>query len=130
MSTSTVTGIQSIPLTMTTNPWTESRNKCKMGGGDLVSLETRAEWEFIKKKLETRGNDYGMFWNIGLLKKGMTWQWVSNSPLTLNEWHRNQPRGPGIHGVMTPSGGFQVHPFWIYAVGHICEKPKGTTLYL
>lgn len=114
--------------------WTENQVTCKGQKGDLVSMETEGEWEFINDKIQqitfppSKPNE----WHIGLKKEG-DWKWVSGKPLTIEKWQRGQPSGDGDFTVMSkdyPPGSkglFNDLPDWIQR-GYICEIPKGKIL--
>ena len=109
--------------------WDENRDSCKADGGDLVSMETEAEWEFINSEIQKITLPGVNEWHIGLKKQG-TWQWVSGKPLTINKWQRYEPSGdgdvavmskdypPGSHGLLNDLKGLYPKPF-------ICEMPAG-----
>ena len=51
--------------------WHWNRNKCQSQGGDLVSIETEEEWNFINDEIQRRNmTKYDNRWSIGLIKKG------------------------------------------------------------
>ena len=58
--------------------WFESRKECNMTGHDLVSIESREEWDFLNQSIQTlRAVEYF----IGL-KKDVTsgeWRWISDN---------------------------------------------------
>ena len=56
--------------------------------GDLVSIETEDERNFIKKSNDT-------FYHIGLEKKAGNWTWVSGRQLNFQQWINNSS---SLHG--------------------------------
>ena len=59
--------------------WKVNRFNCKNQGGDLISIETEEEWNFINNEIQRRNEtNYGNKWSIGLIKKGRE--------LDLGEW--------------------------------------------
>ena len=61
---------------------------CKSQGGDLISIETEEEWNFINNEIQRRNTKkgYNDSWSIGLRKKVGNWTWVSGRPLTFCKW--------------------------------------------
>ena len=57
-------------------------------GGDLVSIETEEEWNFINDEIQRRNTtNYDNKWSIGLTKKKAgNWSWVSGRTLTICKW--------------------------------------------
>ena len=58
--------------------WVGSKKSCEQSGSNLVSIESRAEWEFLKKII-LKGNTIEYF--IGLRKDKSTrvWRWLSDN---------------------------------------------------
>lgn len=112
--------------------WTDNRETCKRKGGDLVSIETEAEWSFLNDEIQKRCIGQPNEWHIGLNKVGGVWKWVNNSPLTIDKWQttHGEPSGDGNKAVMskdyppTKKGLFNDLPNWIKRA-YICELPKG-----
>ena len=77
--------------------WTANRETCQGKGGDLVSIETEAEWSFLNDELQKRCIGQPNEWHIGLNKVGGVWKWVNNSPLTIEKWQttHGEPSGDG-----------------------------------
>ncbi|CAH3166478.1 unnamed protein product [Pocillopora meandrina] len=111
--------------------WTDNRETCKRKGGDLVSIETEAEWSFLNDEIQKRCIGQPNEWHIGLNKVGEVWKWVNNSPLTIDKWQttHGEPSGDGNKAVMskdyppTKKGLFNDLPNWIKRA-YICELPK------
>ena len=60
------------------------RETCQNQGGDLVSIETEQEWNFINDQIQRRITaHYENKWSIGLTKKAGNWTWVNGRPLTI-----------------------------------------------
>ena len=119
--------------------WFNSRDECKEAGYDLVSIETREEWRFLKKYIQTlrAGGEYF----IGL-KKDVTsgeWRWISdNSKVNASTkgawpWARgepsNNPKVPENCAQMLrdyPSNYGRYDDVWCKgktkAAGYICER--------
>ena len=63
-------------------------------GGDLVSIETEEEWNFINDEIQRRNTtNYDNRWSIGLTKKARNWSWLSGRPLTIFKWGKGKPSG-------------------------------------
>lgn len=111
--------------------WNKSRDHCRSQGGDLVSIETEDERNFIKKEIQ-KSND--TFYHIGLEKKAGNWTWVSGKPLTLNKWKENQPSDVGdvafISEVVLNGSKRGLLQVTQRAQSHasICEISKGKTI--
>ncbi|XP_078370532.1 uncharacterized protein LOC144654307 [Oculina patagonica] len=111
--------------------WAENQKTCQGEGGDLVSMETDAEWKYVNSEIQKITLPGVNEWHIGLKKQG-DWKWVSGSPLTIKKWQRYEPSGdgnavvmskdypPGSQGLFNDLSGRYPKPF-------ICEIPKGGT---
>ena len=112
--------------------WTKNQNTCKGKGGDLVSMETEEEWEYINSEIQQLLLPKENEWHIGLKDEG-DWKWVSGNPLTIKKWQSGQPSGDGKFAVMSKDyppgtqGLFNDLPDWIPRA-FICEIPKGKTI--
>ena len=67
---------------------TRTRDNCRSQRGDLVSIETEDERNFIKKSNDT-------IYHIGLEKKASNWTWVSGRQLNFPQWINNLSRSDG-----------------------------------
>ena len=67
---------------------TRTRDSCRSQRGDLVSIETEDERNFIKKSNDT-------IYHIGLEKKAGNWTWVSGRQLNFPQWINNLSRSDG-----------------------------------
>ena len=116
-------------ISETGKSWDENQKNCKASGGDLVSLETEAEWQFVNSKIQNIALQGANEWHIGLKKQG-DWKWVNGNPMTIEKWQRSQPSGdgnvavmskdypPGSQGLFNDLNAQMPRPF-------ICEIPKG-----
>lgn len=110
--------------------WTDSQNTCKGKGGDLVSIETEEEWQFINDEIQKLCIGHYNEWHIGLKKVKDEWTWVSGSPLTINKWQPQEPNDDGDVAAMAKEhpankhGLFKDIPAGIIRA-FICELPKG-----
>lgn len=111
--------------------WDKSRSICEKRGGDLISIETEEEWDFIKNEIHnnTKGG-----WHIGLVRENGSWTWVSGRPLTICKWGDQQ--SGGRNRAMLVKEKLQGH-FVTQVLNdgqtllYICEMLKGkTTLHL
>ena len=119
--------------------WLWAREACQNQGGDLVSIETEEEWNFINDQIQRRNTTYyGNTWSIGLTKKAGNWTWVNGRPLTICKWEQGEPRGEhdaafmykrssnGEQGVFGGVNGTRFE----YDHGYICEISEGKLLFL
>lgn len=107
--------------------WAENQNSCKDKGGDLVSMETEEEWNFINSQIQALTLAGGVnVWQIGLRKAGQNWMWVSGKPLTITKWQQNQPSGDGAVVVISKDKqGLFDDVADRSTNAYICEIPKG-----
>jgi len=84
--------------------WKKSRQRCRDIGSDLVSIESKEEWFFLKETIQKKA-----LWEyfIGLKKdsKSKEWRWISDNSkvnATVGEfpWAKNEPNGDGNCAVM------------------------------
>ena len=77
--------------------WTTDRGICQSQGGDLVSIETEEEWNFIGDEIQNRSTmsncsrackHHSRYdkWYIGLEKKGENWTWVNGKLVNMSKW--------------------------------------------
>ena len=119
--------------------WHWAREACQNQGGDLVSIETEDEWNFINDQIQRRNTTfYENKWSIGLTKKAGNWTWVNGRPLTICKWEQGEPRGEhdaafmykrssnGEQGVFGGVNGTSIG----YRHAYICEISEGKLLFL
>ena len=116
---------------VTGKTWDKNQDSCKEKGGDLISMETEAEWKFIKDQIQQIPVPDGNEWHIGL-KNQETWQWVSGKSLDINKWQKNEPSGDGNVAAMFkdyPPGsmGLFNNANNLVPKAFICELPTGKT---
>ena len=107
--------------------WNFNRYFCKSCGGDLVSIETKEEWNFITGEIRNRSTSH---WSIGLVKIDGKWTWVSGRPLTITKWRDNQQSNNKFEVfIVKVSGGQELStlPAGAAVNNFICEFPKGRT---
>ncbi|XP_022778138.1 macrophage mannose receptor 1-like, partial [Stylophora pistillata] len=110
--------------------WGWNRAACQSLGGDLVSIETEEEWNFITDEIQRRNASIPKNgWSIGLMKKAGNWTWMCGTPLTISKWGDGQPSGDGngTHIYKASSNGTRI------VIGdcsedlysdYICEIPR------
>ncbi|PFX12796.1 putative G-protein coupled receptor 133 [Stylophora pistillata] len=112
------------------NTWKEARTSCQQQKGDLVSIETEEEWDFIKGVIKNYTNQNSTTrWQVGLEKKAGKWIWVTGRPLTTCKWGKNQSNGNGDVASITWIGKNQTILFDVprnTSGPFICEITKGT----
>ena len=112
--------------------WPQNRATCQGKGGDLVSIETEEEWDFINKQIQKKCIGKPNEWHIGLKNGNNGWKWVNGKPLTICKWQvtAGEPSGDGKVAVMSKDypplkeGLFNDIADGIN-VAYICEIPKG-----
>ena len=118
--------------------WTESRQRCRDTGSDLVSIESKKEWKFLKNTIQRMET---IEYYIGLKKdsKSGDWKWISdNSKVNVTRgkfpWAKDQPSGDGNCAVMFGRywqnyGLFNDLPCDKHGMysGYICESPTEST---
>ncbi|KAL9973071.1 hypothetical protein ACROYT_G019480 [Oculina patagonica] len=111
--------------------WTAARQSCQYIGGDLVSMETERELQFIKDHVQNLTNLFNNDWHIGLHLNATVagnWTWLSGKPLTFDRWQPGQPQHGAPYVVMArdyspgTKGLFKGVRGDILA-GFICENP-------
>ena len=91
---------------------------CFSQGGDLVSIETEEEWQFIRNEIQQRGTGNSSAWHIGLKKNGWVWTWVSGlwkrdgvwiwnsgEQLNISKWRDSEPDGNEKKAEISKNGG-------------------------
>ena len=119
--------------------WLWNRKTCQNQGGDLVSIETEDEWNFINDQIQRRDiTRYENKWSIGLRKRAGNWIWVNGRPLTICKWEQGEPRGEhdaafmykrssnGEQGVFGGVNGTSLG----YRLAYICGISEGKLLFL
>ncbi|XP_022809541.1 macrophage mannose receptor 1-like, partial [Stylophora pistillata] len=57
--------------------WNKNREICQSQGGDLVSIETEEEWNYITKEIQKHNISC---YHIGLEKRDNNWTWLNGRP--------------------------------------------------
>ena len=82
--------------------WSFNGLFCSSQGGDLVSIETEEEWQFISDEIQKRGTWKTSAWQIGLKKyrvrtssrqRDWVWVWNSGKQLNISKWRDSEPNG-------------------------------------
>ena len=113
--------------------WERSRFACKKTGGDLVSIESLEEWNFLKNIIQTMKTEE---YFIGLRKysKFGEWRWISdnstvNTTKGIFPWAKDEPNGDGNCAVMykeyrKDNGEYNDNSCTdVKKIGYICESP-------
>ena len=119
--------------------WHWNRDNCQRRGGDLVSIETEEEWNFINNEIQMRNtSNYDNRWSIGLRKEAGNWTWVSGRPLTICKWGEGERKGEhdaafmyklnsnderGVFGSVNRWGQGDPHAY-------ICEISEGKSFFV
>ena len=81
-------------ISLSGESWRSNRGACQRQGGDLVSIETEEEWNFINNEIQKRNAaHYQNKWSVGLKKMAGNWTWVSGRPLIICKWGQGEPSG-------------------------------------
>ena len=119
--------------------WHLNRHICKKRGWDLVSIETEEEWNFINNEIQRRNTiNYDNRWSIGLRKEAGNWTWVSERPLTICKWGKEERTGEHDAAFMyklnsnDERGVFGSVNRWDHRNLHayICEISKGKSFFV
>ncbi|XP_058954406.2 CD209 antigen-like protein D [Pocillopora verrucosa] len=105
--------------------WYQNRHVCYKQGGDLVSIETQEEWQFISHEIQKRGTSNTSAWHIGLRKRDgdWTWTWSSGENLSISKWRDSQPDGNDSCAEMSKNGGLFNGISRYDKNAFICEMP-------
>ena len=118
--------------------WMESRQRCKATGSDLVSIESKKEWSFLKRTIQ-RMNTIEYFIGLENDTKSGEWKWISdnstvNSTKGESPWAKDEPSGDGNCAVIYKDylydyGLFNDLPCDTQQMdsGYICESPIKST---
>ncbi|XP_031558662.1 C-type lectin domain family 4 member E-like [Actinia tenebrosa] len=79
-----------------TKGWEDSNKICQDNGGNLVSMETEEEYQFINKTIQSLDVGYNE-WYIGLRRISTNyWRWISGHDMTIiDKWLPGEPAGSG-----------------------------------
>ncbi|PFX11408.1 C-type lectin domain family 17, member A [Stylophora pistillata] len=102
--------------------WKDARNACKEKRGDLVSIETVEEWDFIKGVIQKQS---AKTWFIGLEKRAGSWTWVSGRSLTICNWKNYQGAVNGRVARLHKNNRTFLHGKGEKKKYFICETAKG-----
>nr|XP_025041736.1 C-type mannose receptor 2 [Pelodiscus sinensis] len=105
--------------------WQDAKKTCLRGGGDLVSIHTLSELEFVTKHIK---QDVEELW-IGLndLKLQMNFEWSDGTPVRFTYWHPFEPNNfrDSMEDCVTiwgPEGRWNDSPC-NQTLPSICKKP-------
>ena len=106
--------------------WNYNRGVCLFQGGDLVSIETEEEWQFINNEIQRRATSNTSAWHISLKKKNGVWTWLSGEQLNISKWRDSEPDGnDGQIVVICKNGGLFNSVYWLDSNAFICEMSGG-----
>uniref|UniRef100_A0A8C8VHM8 Mannose receptor C type 2 n=1 Tax=Pelusios castaneus TaxID=367368 RepID=A0A8C8VHM8_9SAUR len=105
--------------------WQDGKKSCLRGGGDLVSIHTLSELEFVTKQIK---QDVEELW-IGLndLKLQMNFEWSDGTPVKFTYWHPFEPNNfrDSLEDCVTiwgPEGRWNDSPC-NQTLPSVCKKP-------
>uniref|UniRef100_A0A8D0H0A0 Mannose receptor C-type 2 n=1 Tax=Sphenodon punctatus TaxID=8508 RepID=A0A8D0H0A0_SPHPU len=105
--------------------WQDAKKTCLRGGGDLVSIHTLSELEFITKQIKQEVEE---LW-IGLndVKLQMNFEWSDGTPVRFTYWHPFEPNNfrDSLEDCVTiwgPEGRWNDSPC-NQTLPSICKKP-------
>lgn len=118
--------------------WEIARDQCSniIENRGLVSMESKEEWEYLKKVVNNRTKSFeGSHWYIGLKKSSQKWCWLSDTSACVNDtsptpgkwrWNHGEPNNPKTeHCVEMLNDGtynnIQCSTRFSH-IGYICEK--------
>ena len=125
----------------TNGNWQQNRQQCQREDGDLVRMETRNEWLFVRDILQTKSDvrsrqlavsasEKG--WHVGLVQDSLTWIWVGTETQVRNadgRWLRGMngsiPTNKGTCAAMFLNRDGKFHNLPCSKAGpFLCEVPK------
>jgi len=72
--------------------WNDAEEACKLFGGHLTSIHSKAEADFIRVHVDQ--SSYDNTW-IGGYKRGNAFQWIDGSTFDFKYWDANEPNNKG-----------------------------------
>ena len=102
---------------------------CWYQGGDLVSIETEEEWQFISHEIQKRGTSNTSAWHIGFWKFLGVWTWKSGEKLKISKWRDSQPDGNDTCAEISKNGGLFNGISRGDKNAFICEMPGGKSTF-
>merc|ERR1719215_1960357 len=82
-------------LTDTGRNWNDARSACQVLLGDLASINSEEEWQFVKGILTSSGVTSGVWLGASDSTTEDTWVWTDGSPVTYTDWRSSQPNHDG-----------------------------------
>ncbi|XP_033624617.1 macrophage mannose receptor 1-like [Asterias rubens] len=77
--------------------WAESREQCRLGGGDLVSITDLSEQTYINARLSLQTVPVVWIGANDVLQEG-GWEWSDGSPFKFINWYPGEPNNVGTSG--------------------------------
>ncbi|XP_055974992.1 lithostathine-like [Sorex fumeus] len=106
---------------MSPKSWMDAAFKCrKRPYGDLVSVLTESEANFVATLINESNNETPLVW-IGLHDPSEgsfpnTWEWIASNVMDYVAWEYGVPTGSGYRGTVSYRSGYK------YWKGHDCTK--------
>ena len=106
----------SIYLQLGPSTWSEAQKTAEELGGNLVSINSKEEQDFITSTFASVDDGEHAKW-IGLTDKDQegTWTWTDGSNLDFINWNPAEPSGDGDFGMMWANYGTKLNP--IFPIG-------------
>ncbi|PFX17532.1 Macrophage mannose receptor 1 [Stylophora pistillata] len=103
--------------------WRQNRGTCVNQGGDLVSIKTEEEWQFIYREIRKCNTWDTSAWHIGLQYEAGEWIWASRVLLYISKWRSSHPDGYARWAEISKNDSlFNSIPRYVLKA-FICEMP-------
>ncbi|XP_067686863.1 macrophage mannose receptor 1-like [Haliotis asinina] len=110
--------------------WQAARTACRAAGGDLTSVASKIENQFINSQIQKGFND-GVWIGFNALKNVNSFVWTNGDPNQYTNWARNEPnnyQGHQENCVLMYSNGAQWNDDACDSNhGYVCKAPKQVT---
>ena len=103
----------SIYVELGSSTWEEAQVYAEKLGGNLVSINSQEEQDFITKTFASIDDGEHAKW-IGLTDKEEegNWEWIDGTTLEFTNWNPNEPSGDGNYGMIWANYGTQLNPIF------------------
>ncbi|XP_039270051.2 macrophage mannose receptor 1-like [Styela clava] len=106
-------------------PWTEARADCQAMGGDLVSILSQAENDFVLVTIVQAINGNQVWIGLNSLDTLNWYEWSDGSPVTLTKWYLHQPDHDSEQCVnIYRNGGYWNDAYCTKNYAYMCKKEK------
>uniref|UniRef100_K7FQV1 C-type mannose receptor 2 n=1 Tax=Pelodiscus sinensis TaxID=13735 RepID=K7FQV1_PELSI len=107
--------------------WQDAKKTCLRGGGDLVSIHTLSELEFVTKHIKGFEDVEELWIGLNDLKLQMNFEWSDGTPVRFTYWHPFEPNNfrDSMEDCVTiwgPEGRWNDSPC-NQTLPSICKKP-------